>query len=54
MILSSSMGREGAGKNRECGMFMIDAKSICQSSDLFVMATASQEDKGSNATRMIK
>ena len=33
---------------------MIDEKSLCQSSDLFVMATASQEDKGTNATRMRK
>ena len=33
---------------------MIDEKSLCQSSDLFVMGTASQEDKGSNATTMSK
>ena len=42
------------GKNRECGIVIIDEKSLCQSSNLFVIRTASQEDKGSNATRMIK
>ena len=42
------------GKNWECGIVMIDRKSLCQSSNLFVIRTASQEDKGSNATRMSK
>ena len=33
---------------------MIDDKLLCQSLDLFIIGTASHEDKGSNATRMIK
>ena len=31
------------GKNWECGIVMIDRKSLCQSSNLFVIRTASQE-----------
>ena len=54
MMLSSSMERKVKGKNQECRIGMIDRKLLYQSSDMFVIRTASQEDKGSNTTRMSK